>query len=88
MSKQFPDREFFGLVADFKGETWFLTRYFAPLNLPPNLQDDTIGLDRMMMRMGRFVSLIPYESDNINFAGVYDLWSTNEGNLNSKLNLV
>ena len=34
LSKTFPDREFYALVADFKGETWFLTRYIAPLNLP------------------------------------------------------
>ena len=35
-------------------------------------------MDRMMVRMARFVSLIPYESDKISFAGLYDLWSSNE----------
>ena len=82
LAKQFPDREYFGLVADFKGETWFLTRYLHPLNLPPGLHDESLGLDKMMMRMARFVALIPYEPDHINFAGQYDLWSTNEGKKN------
>ena len=39
---------------------------------------DSQPLEVMMMRMARWVSLIPYESDTINFAGLYDLWSSHE----------
>ena len=42
------------------------------------LTSDSQPLETMMMRMARWVSLIPYESDTINFAGLYDLWSSHE----------
>ena len=92
LRKRFPDREYFGLVADLKGkknicsffvylfylgETRFVTRYVCPLNIPDELHSESLTRDQMAHRMARFVSLIPYETDSIYFSGSYDLWGNN-----------
>ena len=93
LRKRFPDREYFGLVADLKGtteiissyffnfftvgETRFVTRYICPLNIPDELHSESLTREQMAHRMARFVSLIPYETDSIYFSGSYDLWGNN-----------
>jgi len=78
LRKRFPDREYFGLVADLKGETRFVTRYICPLNIPDELHSESLTREQMAHRMARFVSLIPYETDSIYFSGSYDLWGNNK----------
>ena len=92
LRKRFPDREYFGLVADLKGtsnlsmrhlivfylgETRFVTRYVCPLNIPDELHSESLTREQMAHRMARYVSLIPYETDSIYFSGSYDLWGNN-----------
>ena len=77
ISKFRPGRNFPALVSDFKGETYFLCRFISPLPLPDGMYSEQLSLDQMMRRMARYVAMIPYQSDKISFAGMYDLWSNN-----------
>jgi len=77
ISKFRPGRNFPALVSDFKGETYFLCRFISPLPLPDGMHSEQLSLEQMMRRMARYVSMIPYQSDKISFAGMYDLWSNN-----------
>ena len=90
LSKRFPEREFHALVADLKGNspfmilflhflgvTHFVTRYIHPINIPSELEDARLTRIEMASRLARYVSLIPFEADAVNFAARYDLWSDN-----------
>jgi len=48
-----------------KGESWFVTRYIAPLNIPDELESQNLTRDAMAHRLLRYVSLIPYEADSV-----------------------
>ena len=41
------------------------------------MHSDNLTRDQMAHRLARFVSLVPYEADSVNFAGSYDLWGNN-----------
>lgn len=75
--KKFPKRKIKTTVIDIKGESVFITRYVKPIPPPPSLlegssQDSLITAERL----ARYVSLIPFVSDNVIYAGTCDLWSS------------
>nr|CAB3228105.1 coiled-coil and C2 domain-containing protein 2A [Phallusia mammillata] len=76
-TKKFPNRNVKATVVDLKGEAVLITRYVHPIQPPPEL---TEGSDPQSLstaeRVARYVSLIPFESDNVAYAGICDLWST------------
>lgn len=81
--KKFPKRRLKTTVIDLKGESVFITRYVKPLPPPASLlegssQDSLVTAERL----ARFVSLIPFVSDNVIYAGICDLWSTCDQFLN------
>merc|ERR1711892_883207 len=77
LKKRFPEREFYALVADLKGVTHFVTRYINAINIPTELEHQSLTRLEMASRLARYVSLIPFEADAVNFAARYDLWGDN-----------
>ena len=49
----------------------------APINIPIELEHQSLTRLEMASRLARYVSLIPFESDSVNFAARYDLWGNN-----------
>ncbi|VDP86645.1 unnamed protein product [Echinostoma caproni] len=58
-----------------------VTRYLSALNPPKELlpgPDTGLSWNEAVLRLARYVSLIPYESDAAYFRGLSDLWCTSD----------
>ncbi|XP_039261426.2 coiled-coil and C2 domain-containing protein 2A-like isoform X2 [Styela clava] len=81
--KKFPKRRIKTTVIDIKGESVFITRYVKPIAPPPELLEGTSQNSLVCAeKLARYVSLIPFVSDNVIYAGKCDLWSTCDQFLN------
>ncbi|KAK3580952.1 hypothetical protein CHS0354_006977 [Potamilus streckersoni] len=70
---KFPQREILTTVIDVNGKSVFVTRYFKPLHPP----EEFISKGEQSAELvARYVSLIPFVSDSVIFAGLCDIWST------------
>lgn len=54
-----------------------MTRYINAINIPVELEHQSLTRLEMASRLARYVSLIPFEADAVNFAARYDLWGDN-----------
>ncbi|KAL3869795.1 hypothetical protein ACJMK2_042432 [Sinanodonta woodiana] len=70
---KFPQREILTTVIDVNGKSVFVTRYFKPLKPPDEFIDKG---EQSAELVARYVSLIPFVSDSVIFAGLCDIWST------------
>nr|XP_018671326.2 coiled-coil and C2 domain-containing protein 2A isoform X3 [Ciona intestinalis] len=76
-NKRYPNRNVKTTVIDIKGESVLITRFVRPLPPPPELTEATnTNTIITLEKIARFVSLIPFVSDNVTYAGICDLWST------------
>ncbi|EDV23074.1 uncharacterized protein TRIADDRAFT_28071 [Trichoplax adhaerens] len=74
---KFSNREINILVTDINGMSVFVTRYITPQNPPVEVYQE--GVEPTLENsetVARFVSLIPFISDSVSFAGLCDIWST------------
>ena len=67
-------------MTDLDGKKLFVTRYLHPQKPPAELVDnnDTESVDKRMKLLSRFVSLIPYISDSVQFPDLCDIWTSSE----------
>uniref|UniRef100_H2ZAP4 Coiled-coil and C2 domain-containing protein 2A n=1 Tax=Ciona savignyi TaxID=51511 RepID=H2ZAP4_CIOSA len=76
-NKRYPTRNVKTTVIDIKGESVLITRFIRALPPPPELIEGlNPGSKEATEKLARFVSLIPFVSDNVTYAGICDLWST------------
>ncbi|XP_071836357.1 coiled-coil and C2 domain-containing protein 2A-like [Apostichopus japonicus] len=72
--KKFPKREVKTTVVDINGTSVFITRYFRPLKPPEALLGSEPS--QTTKNVAKFVSLVPFLSDNVSFPGICDIWSS------------
>ena len=71
----FPKRTIRALAIDMNGQFVLITRFLRPLKPPESLLSNSARLtDEMMLRLARFVSLIPSIPDNVALPGFGDVW--------------
>ncbi|XP_076825165.1 coiled-coil and C2 domain-containing protein 2A-like isoform X2 [Clavelina lepadiformis] len=76
-NRKYPQRNVKTTVIDMKGESVLVTRYVHPLQPPLELTEGSDpGSLATAEKVARFVSLIPFVSDNVAYVGVCDLWGT------------
>ena len=68
------------MVTDLDGRKLFVTRYLHPQRPPEELiaHNDQEPAEKRMKLLARYVSLIPYMSDSVQFPNVCDIWCTSE----------
>eukprot|EP00112_Aurelia_sp_Birch-Aquarium-sp1_P013608 Seg2891.1 transcript_id=Seg2891.1/GoldUCD/mRNA.D3Y31 product="Coiled-coil and C2 domain-containing protein 2A" protein_id=Seg2891.1/GoldUCD/D3Y31 len=72
-------REYKTMVSDLDGKKVFVTRYIRPQKHPDGLITDTTLPAKQVMRiLARYVSLIPYIPDSVQFPDLCDIWTTSE----------
>ncbi|CAH8861256.1 unnamed protein product [Trichobilharzia szidati] len=77
--KHMSDRLFKPLVMNSDCQEVLMTRFLHPLNPPEDfLPGEKTGLtiSESMLRLARYVSLIPYEPDAASFPGLAQVWCT------------
>ncbi|RWS23132.1 coiled-coil and C2 domain-containing protein 2A-like protein, partial [Leptotrombidium deliense] len=75
-SKNFNDRSFKALAIDLSGKFVVVSRYLRPLKPPDDMIQNLSATEEVMQRLARFVSLIPFVSDNMALPGFGDVWCT------------
>eukprot|EP00795_Rhopilema_esculentum_P004896 gene4896-21228_t len=72
-------REYKTMVSDLNGKKVFITRYIKAQKPPDGLISDTNLPAKSIMRiLARYVSLIPYIPDSVQFPDLCDIWTTSE----------
>uniref|UniRef100_A0A095AUR8 Coiled-coil and C2 domain-containing protein 2A n=1 Tax=Schistosoma haematobium TaxID=6185 RepID=A0A095AUR8_SCHHA len=77
--KFMTERQFKPLVMNSDCQEILMTRFLTPLNPPEELLPGTktgFSISESMLRLARYVSLIPYESDIASFPGLVQVWCT------------
>ncbi|TPP39602.1 Coiled-coil and C2 domain-containing protein 2A, partial [Fasciola gigantica] len=80
-SKTLDPNQFNPLVMNTDCKQVVMTRYLCALNPPSELlpgTDTGLSWNESVLRLARYVSLIPYESDVAYFRGLPDLWCTSD----------
>lgn len=74
-----PKREFKTMVSDIDGKKVFLTRYLYAQQ-PPNelILNNDVDIFQKCKLLARFVSLIPYVADSVQFPDLCDIWATSD----------
>ncbi|CAH8602000.1 unnamed protein product [Heterobilharzia americana] len=77
--KFMTDRQFKPLVMNSNCQEVLMTRFLRPLNPPEEFlpgMNTGLTVPESMLRLSRYVSLIPYESDAASFPGLAQVWCT------------
>ncbi|VDP24959.1 unnamed protein product, partial [Schistosoma curassoni] len=77
--KFMTERQFKPLVMNSDCQEILMTRFLTPLNPPEEFLPGTktgFSISESMLRLARYVSLIPYESDIASFPGLVQVWCT------------
>ncbi|VDP19706.1 unnamed protein product [Schistosoma margrebowiei] len=77
--KFMTERQFKPLVMNSDCQEILMTRFLTPLNPPEEFLPGTktgFNISESMLRLARYVSLIPYESDIASFPGLVQVWCT------------
>ncbi|CAI2731745.1 unnamed protein product [Schistosoma spindalis] len=77
--KFMTERPFKPLVMNSDCQEILMTRFLTPLNPPEEFLPGTktgYSISESMLRLARYVSLIPYESDIASFPGLVQVWCT------------
>ena len=79
LRSKFPKREYKTMVSDIDGKKVFLTRYIRAQHPPDELilEKDIPDVQKMKL-LARFVSLIPYIADSVQFPDLCDIWTTSD----------
>ncbi|XP_066919925.1 coiled-coil and C2 domain-containing protein 2A-like [Clytia hemisphaerica] len=74
-----PDRTFKAMASDLDGKKVFVTRYIRPQNPPEELivDNDIPDLQKMKL-LARYVSMIPYIADSVQFPDLCDIWTASD----------
>ena len=76
---KYPKRAFKVMVSDLDGKKVFVTRYIRAQNPPQELiLDNEIPEIQKMKLLARYVSLVPYISDSVQFPDLCDIWTTSD----------
>ncbi|XP_074640810.1 coiled-coil and C2 domain-containing protein 2A-like isoform X2 [Tubulanus polymorphus] len=76
LEKKFVKRQFKTMVIDMNGRAVFISRYFRSIKPPEELLSKHTSPQATAELVARYVSLIPFVSDSVAFAGIVDIWST------------
>ncbi|CAH8625096.1 unnamed protein product [Schistosoma rodhaini] len=77
--KFMTERQFKPLVMNSDCQEILMTRFLTPLNPPEEFLPKSktgFNISESMLRLARYVSLIPYESDVASFPGLAQVWCT------------
>jgi len=76
---KFQKRAFKVMASDLNGKKVFVTRYIRAQNPPEELiLDNDIAELQKMKLLARYVSLIPYIADSVQFPDLCDIWTTSD----------
>lgn len=84
---KYPKRTYKVMASDLDGKKIFVTRYIRPQNPPDELilENDIPELHKMHL-LARYVSMIPYIADSVQFPDLCDIWTASDVSLTSRLN--
>ena len=79
LRNKYPKREYKTMVTDIDGKKVFLSRFIRGQKPPDELiLDQSVPTSQKMKLLSRFVSLIPYISDSVQFPDLCDIWATSD----------
>ena len=88
---KFPTRTYKAMASDLDGKKIFVTRYIRPQNPPEELilENDIPEIQKMRL-LARYVSMIPYIADSVQFPDLCDIWTASDVSISlfSDLNLL
>lgn len=79
LRSKFPKRPYKLMASDLDGKKVFVTRYIRAQKPPDELiLDSEIPELQKLKLLARYVSLIPYVSDSVQFPDLCDIWTTSD----------
>ncbi|XP_065666713.1 coiled-coil and C2 domain-containing protein 2A isoform X3 [Hydra vulgaris] len=79
LRNKFPRRNYKAMVTDIVGKKVFLSRFIRRQKPPDELMlDESVPISQKIKLLSRFVSLIPFISDSVQFPDICDIWTTSD----------